>query len=261
MRWRTPRWSPGCRSRQRTPDGTASFSGITSAGGSRFWRSPMPGSRWRRSPPPRRSDSARWSPRSPGADRSRWPGDRDPGSAGRRPLAARRRPGQRPVRERAFDHWGGTRDRRRAGMLDEALEILTAAWSGGPVDHRGEHDRVDGMWFLPRPVQRPGSRWGWAGTPESESRFGVPPGSRGASRSTRAPQTSSPSSSLSSPRSEARSGGTQRSPSTWSRRCRWPPIRRPGSAGATWWMVESRWTGVSVDQLGGVIGDRPAPSG
>jgi Luciferase-like monooxygenase len=178
---------------------------------------------------------------------------------GRLPL--RRRPGQRPVRERAFDHWGGTRDRRRAGMLDEALEILTAAWSGGPVDHRGEHDRVDGMWFLPRPVQRPGSRWGWAGTPESESRFGVPPGSRGASRSTRAPQTSSPSSSLSSPRSEARSGGTQRSPSTWSRRCRWPPIRRPGSAGATWWMVESRWTGVSVDQLGGVIGDRPAPSG
>src|SRR5919112_1116790 len=47
-------------------------------------------------------------------------------------------------------------DRRRAGMLDEALEILTAAWSGEPVEHRGEHYTVDGMRFLPRPVQRPG---------------------------------------------------------------------------------------------------------
>lgn len=38
-------------------------------------------------------------------------------------------------------------------MLDEALEILTAAWTGEP---RGEHYMVDGMRFLPRPVQRPG---------------------------------------------------------------------------------------------------------
>lgn len=47
-------------------------------------------------------------------------------------------------------------DRRRAQMLDESLEILTAAWSGEPVHHRGEHYTVDGMRFLPRPVQRPG---------------------------------------------------------------------------------------------------------
>jgi alkanesulfonate monooxygenase SsuD/methylene tetrahydromethanopterin reductase-like flavin-dependent oxidoreductase (luciferase family) len=46
-------------------------------------------------------------------------------------------------------------DRRRAGMLDEALEILEAAWSGEPVRHRGEHYTVDAMRFLPRPVQRP----------------------------------------------------------------------------------------------------------
>jgi alkanesulfonate monooxygenase SsuD/methylene tetrahydromethanopterin reductase-like flavin-dependent oxidoreductase (luciferase family) len=46
-------------------------------------------------------------------------------------------------------------DRRRARMLDEALEILEAAWSGGPVRHRGEHYTVDAMRFLPRPVQRP----------------------------------------------------------------------------------------------------------
>jgi alkanesulfonate monooxygenase SsuD/methylene tetrahydromethanopterin reductase-like flavin-dependent oxidoreductase (luciferase family) len=47
-------------------------------------------------------------------------------------------------------------DRRRAQMLDESLEILVAAWSGEPVHHRGEHYTVDGMRFLPRPVQRPG---------------------------------------------------------------------------------------------------------
>jgi alkanesulfonate monooxygenase SsuD/methylene tetrahydromethanopterin reductase-like flavin-dependent oxidoreductase (luciferase family) len=46
-------------------------------------------------------------------------------------------------------------ERRRAGMLDEALEILTAAWSGEVVEHRGEHYSVAGMRFLPRPVQLP----------------------------------------------------------------------------------------------------------
>jgi alkanesulfonate monooxygenase SsuD/methylene tetrahydromethanopterin reductase-like flavin-dependent oxidoreductase (luciferase family) len=71
-------------------------------------------------------------------------------------------------------------DRRRAGMLDEALEVLTAAWSGEPVYHRGEHYTVDGMRFLPRPVRRPGVPvWGGAGTGESGIRFGVPSGSRG----------------------------------------------------------------------------------
>jgi alkanesulfonate monooxygenase SsuD/methylene tetrahydromethanopterin reductase-like flavin-dependent oxidoreductase (luciferase family) len=47
-------------------------------------------------------------------------------------------------------------DRRRARMLDESLQILTAAWSGEPVHHEGEHYTVGGMRFLPRPVQRPG---------------------------------------------------------------------------------------------------------
>ncbi|MCX5264276.1 LLM class flavin-dependent oxidoreductase [Streptomyces sp. NBC_00199] len=47
-------------------------------------------------------------------------------------------------------------DRRRGRMLDESLEILTAAWSGAPVHHRGPHYTVDGVSFLPRPVQRPG---------------------------------------------------------------------------------------------------------
>ena len=46
-------------------------------------------------------------------------------------------------------------DRRRAGMLDESLAILEAAWSGEPVQHQGEHYTVAGVRFLPRPVQRP----------------------------------------------------------------------------------------------------------
>ncbi|MET7733395.1 LLM class flavin-dependent oxidoreductase [Streptomyces sp. NPDC005402] len=46
--------------------------------------------------------------------------------------------------------------RRRGRMLDESLGALAAAWSGEPVRHRGEHCTVDGIMFLPRPVQRPG---------------------------------------------------------------------------------------------------------
>jgi alkanesulfonate monooxygenase SsuD/methylene tetrahydromethanopterin reductase-like flavin-dependent oxidoreductase (luciferase family) len=51
-------------------------------------------------------------------------------------------------------------DRRRARMLDESLGILTAAWSGEPVHHEGEHYTVGGMRFLPPPVQRPMQRRG-----------------------------------------------------------------------------------------------------
>lgn len=46
-------------------------------------------------------------------------------------------------------------ERARGQMLDEALEILTTAWSGEPVHHHGDHYTVDDIQFLPRPVQRP----------------------------------------------------------------------------------------------------------
>ena len=46
-------------------------------------------------------------------------------------------------------------DRLRGEMLDEALTLLMAAWSGEPVHHDGKHYTVDGMQFLPRPAQRP----------------------------------------------------------------------------------------------------------
>jgi alkanesulfonate monooxygenase SsuD/methylene tetrahydromethanopterin reductase-like flavin-dependent oxidoreductase (luciferase family) len=47
-------------------------------------------------------------------------------------------------------------DRARGRMLDEALAILTTAWSGEPVHHHGDHYTVDDIEFLPRPIQRPG---------------------------------------------------------------------------------------------------------
>jgi alkanesulfonate monooxygenase SsuD/methylene tetrahydromethanopterin reductase-like flavin-dependent oxidoreductase (luciferase family) len=46
-------------------------------------------------------------------------------------------------------------DRVRAAMLDEALAVLEAAWSGEPVHHQGAHYTIDGIQFLPRPVQGP----------------------------------------------------------------------------------------------------------
>src|SRR5512132_1536275 len=46
-------------------------------------------------------------------------------------------------------------DRVRGEMLDEGLDILSAAWSGEPVNHRGKRYLVDDVQFLPRPVQRP----------------------------------------------------------------------------------------------------------
>ncbi|WP_067478851.1 LLM class flavin-dependent oxidoreductase [Actinomadura hibisca] len=45
--------------------------------------------------------------------------------------------------------------RTRAEMLDEGLDVICRMWSGAPVDHRGRHYRVEGLRFLPRPVQRP----------------------------------------------------------------------------------------------------------
>jgi alkanesulfonate monooxygenase SsuD/methylene tetrahydromethanopterin reductase-like flavin-dependent oxidoreductase (luciferase family) len=47
-------------------------------------------------------------------------------------------------------------DKARGEMLDEALEILTGAWSGETVNHRGKHYLIDDVRFLPRPAQVPG---------------------------------------------------------------------------------------------------------
>jgi alkanesulfonate monooxygenase SsuD/methylene tetrahydromethanopterin reductase-like flavin-dependent oxidoreductase (luciferase family) len=52
-----------------------------------------------------------------------------------------------------------TDDRRRAAMLDEGLDVLTALLAGEPVAHDGGHYRVDAQ-FLPGPA-RPGGMPIW----------------------------------------------------------------------------------------------------
>ena len=50
-------------------------------------------------------------------------------------------------------------DRVRGAMLDEGLGVLTAALSGQPMTHRGQHYVLDGIALQPTPVQRPLPIW------------------------------------------------------------------------------------------------------
>ncbi len=45
--------------------------------------------------------------------------------------------------------------RTRGAILDEGADVLARAWTGEQVDHHGEHLTVDGVTFLPTPLQRP----------------------------------------------------------------------------------------------------------
>jgi alkanesulfonate monooxygenase SsuD/methylene tetrahydromethanopterin reductase-like flavin-dependent oxidoreductase (luciferase family) len=46
-------------------------------------------------------------------------------------------------------------DRTHAELLDEGLDVITRLWSGDVVTYRGRHLTVDGVRFLPRPLQQP----------------------------------------------------------------------------------------------------------
>jgi alkanesulfonate monooxygenase SsuD/methylene tetrahydromethanopterin reductase-like flavin-dependent oxidoreductase (luciferase family) len=57
---------------------------------------------------------------------------------------------------REFSAFGESgNDRTRAELLDEALDIITSLWAGERVHHTGAHFDVDGVRFLPRPLQQP----------------------------------------------------------------------------------------------------------
>jgi alkanesulfonate monooxygenase SsuD/methylene tetrahydromethanopterin reductase-like flavin-dependent oxidoreductase (luciferase family) len=150
-------------------------------------------------------------------------------------------------------------DRRRASMLEESLEILAAAWSGELVRHRGEHYTVDGMRFLPRPVQRPGVPVWVAGY------YGKPKPMRRAARYQgffplgleRPEQLAEVVADLAALRREA--GGDPAGP--YEVVVALPPGDDPApyaTAGATWWLVEFPWDAPSVDQVRAVIRDGPA---
>jgi len=56
----------------------------------------------------------------------------------------------------SFTRFGEESDPRRRGeLLDEALEIIAGLWTGQPFSFRGKHFAIDGVTFLPRPVQEP----------------------------------------------------------------------------------------------------------
>ena len=64
--------------------------------------------------------------------------------------------GDSVLSDASYTRFGEEMDPQRRGeMLDEALEILAAAWTGEPVSFRGKHFVVDDVAFLPRPVQEP----------------------------------------------------------------------------------------------------------
>ena len=150
-------------------------------------------------------------------------------------------------------------DRRRASMLDESLEILAAAWSGEPVHHRGEHYTVDGMSFLPRPVQRPGVPVWVAGY------YGKPRPVRRAARHQgffplgldHPEQVAEIVADLAARRREAGRDPTE----PYDVVVALPPGDDPApyaAAGATWWLVEFPWDALSVDQVRAVTRDGPA---
>jgi alkanesulfonate monooxygenase SsuD/methylene tetrahydromethanopterin reductase-like flavin-dependent oxidoreductase (luciferase family) len=152
-------------------------------------------------------------------------------------------------------------DRRRAGMLDEALDILTAAWSGEPVYHRGEHYTVDGMRFLPRPVQRPGVPV-WVG--------GYPGKRKPLRRAVRfqgffpvdlehPDQLAEIAANLATLRRLARRDPAE----TYDIVASLPPGTDPapyGAAGATWWVTESPAEGATIDRVRGILREGPAPA-
>jgi alkanesulfonate monooxygenase SsuD/methylene tetrahydromethanopterin reductase-like flavin-dependent oxidoreductase (luciferase family) len=145
-------------------------------------------------------------------------------------------------------------DRLRGQMLDESLQILTAAWSGEPVHHGGEHYTVDGFQFLPRPIQRPGVPVWVAGFPGN-----VKPLRRAARCDGFFPAN------LDHPDQLAEIAATiaelRRDPTAAFDIAVGLPIGVDAvpyaKAGATWWLPEFAPEAVSLDAVRGVLRDGP----
>jgi alkanesulfonate monooxygenase SsuD/methylene tetrahydromethanopterin reductase-like flavin-dependent oxidoreductase (luciferase family) len=146
-------------------------------------------------------------------------------------------------------------DRRRAGMLDESLEILAAAWSGDTVHYRGEHYTVGGMRFLPRPVQRPGVPIWVAGYYGSARPLRRAAGYQGffPANLQHPDQLAEIVAAITTLREQA---GTDTEP--YDIVAGIEPGHDPtpyGAAGATWWLVGFPPDAVTIDLLRGVIRD------
>jgi alkanesulfonate monooxygenase SsuD/methylene tetrahydromethanopterin reductase-like flavin-dependent oxidoreductase (luciferase family) len=144
-------------------------------------------------------------------------------------------------------------DRLRGQMLDESLEILAAAWSGMPVHHHGRHYTVDGVSFLPRPVQRPGVPVWAAGFPGN-----LTPLRRAARYDGFFPVNLEHPDQLADVVTIIKD--LRGSATPYDIAVGLPPGADPApfaKAGATWWLVEFPPDAVSVDLVRGVLRDGP----
>jgi alkanesulfonate monooxygenase SsuD/methylene tetrahydromethanopterin reductase-like flavin-dependent oxidoreductase (luciferase family) len=150
-------------------------------------------------------------------------------------------------------------NRVRAAQLDESLGILQAAWSGETVRHRGEHYTVDGIQFLPRPVQRPIPVWvavqyGNARPLRRAARYqGVFP--------VKVEQPEQLAEIVATIEQLRRQDGLD---TAYDVAVGGPPGTDPApfaAAGATWWLVSFDWRALSIDEIRGVIKDGPPVPG
>jgi hypothetical protein len=146
-------------------------------------------------------------------------------------------------------------DRRRGEMLDESLEILSAAWSGEPVHHHGRHYTVDDFSFLPTPIQRPGVPVWIAGQPGN-----VKPLRRAARHDGFFPVNLEHPDQLAD--AVATIAGLRPQETTrYDIAVPLPPGADPApyvKAGATWWLTEFEPETVSLNRVRGVLRDGPA---
>jgi alkanesulfonate monooxygenase SsuD/methylene tetrahydromethanopterin reductase-like flavin-dependent oxidoreductase (luciferase family) len=152
-----------------------------------------------------------------------------------------------------------TDDRRRGRMLDEAIDILVAAWTGEPVHHHGEHYTVDGMRFLPRPVQQPGVPvWvaGFIGNAKPMRRAARHQGFVPVNLE-HPDQLAEIVAKVTALRTHDGTDSTE----PYDFVAALPPGTDPhpyAAVGATWWLVGFPEETISVDQIRGVLRDGPA---
>jgi hypothetical protein len=139
-------------------------------------------------------------------------------------------------------------------MLDEALEILAAAWSGEPVHHHGTHYTVDDIQFLPGRCSSRGYRCGPRHLPETANRCAGPPAATACSPPTSTTPISSPPPSPRLPRYVGPASGPYDIAVGLPIGVDPAPFAK---AGATWWL-QGFPPGVSLDVVRGVLRDGPA---
>ncbi len=144
-------------------------------------------------------------------------------------------------------------DKVRGEMLDEALAVLKAAWTGEPVRHQGTHYTVSDVSFLPRPVQPSVPVW-VAGFPGK-----VRPMRRAAAYDGFFPVNLEHPDELEE--AVAAVSSMRPDPTTpYDVVAALPPGTDPspfGKAGATWWLTELDPEQMTVDLVRGVLREGP----